>query len=84
MIVAFKSAIPKEDYTLQITMTNGNTLKFNMKPYLDTVQFCPLKDRAGWENVKVYDSYLLWIGSTKVELSIDTLLSYFKFGGDNL
>lgn len=84
MIVTFKNAVPMEDYTLEVTMTNDNTLKFNMEPYLDTVQFCPLKDKEIWKDVKVYDTYLLWKGSTKVELSIDVLLSYFKAGGDTL
>lgn len=77
MIVTFKSAVPMDDYTLEVTMTNGNRLKFNMEPYLDTVQFCPLRDREVWKNVKVYDTYLLWKCSTKVELSIDEILNYF-------
>ena len=79
MIVTFEKAIPMKDYSLQIIMSNGNRLKFNMLPYLDTVQFCPLKDMGIWENVEVHDTYLSWKGSARVELSIDTLLAYFKW-----
>jgi hypothetical protein len=60
-------------------MSNGNHLRFNMLPYLDTVQFCPLKDMKVWESVEVHDTYILWGGSPRVELSIDTLLAYFKW-----
>ncbi|MDF2672357.1 MAG: hypothetical protein K0R09_622 [Clostridiales bacterium] len=84
MIVTFKNAVPMDDYTLQITMSNGNKLKFNMEPYLGTVQFCPLKDSEVWKNIKIHDTYLLWEGSTSVELSIDTLLAYFKLVRDIL
>jgi len=79
MIVKLIKAIPMKDYTLKIIMSNGNCLKFDMLPYLDTVQFCPLKDMTVWEKVEVHDAYLLWNGSARVELSIDTLLSYFKW-----
>jgi hypothetical protein len=78
MIVTFQKVVPLEDYKLQITMSNGNQLKFDMKPYLNTIQFCPLRDIDLWKNVQVYDTYLLWNGKEKVELSIDTLLAYFK------
>jgi len=80
MIVTFQSAIPKEDYTLEITMTNNNQLVVNMKPHLDTVQFCPLKDTAVWRNIEVKDTSLCWRGSSKVELSVDTLLALFQTG----
>jgi hypothetical protein len=78
MIVTFKKVVPLEDYKLQVIMSNGNQLKFDMKPYLNTIQFCPLWDIELWKNVQVYDTYLLWKGKEKVELSIDTLLAYFK------
>jgi hypothetical protein len=82
MIVTLKEAIPMDDYTLQIIMSNSNTLKFSMLPHLNTVQFCPLKDRSVWKNVQIFDTYLLWEGSARVDFSIDTLLSYFQVGRD--
>jgi len=80
MIVTFKSAIPKEDYTLEITMTNKNQMIVDMKPHLNTVQFCPLKDAVVWRNIEVRDTSLRWRGSSKVELSVDTLLALFRAG----
>ena len=77
MFVTFKSAVPMDDYTLLITMSNGNQIKFNIAPYLDTVQFCPLKDKEVWKKIKVHDTYLSWQGNSRVELDIDTILGYF-------
>lgn len=82
MIVTFQSAIPKEDYTLEITMTNNNRLVVDMKPYLDTVQFCPLKVSEVWRNIEVRDTSLRWRGRSKVELSVDTLLALFRAGAE--
>jgi len=77
ILVTIKEAIPMDEYLLEITMSNGNYLTFNMSPYIDTVQYCPIKDIKVWKNVQVFDSYLLWDGSARVELSIDTILDYF-------
>ena len=83
MIVAFQSVVPMDDYTLEVTMTNSNRLKFDMQPYLNTIEFCPLKDKNVWKNVEVHDTYLFWKGGAEVELSIDTLLAYFKIKEDS-
>lgn len=80
MIVTFQNAVPKEDYQLDITMTNTNRLVFDMKPHLDTVQFCPLKDQEVWMNIEVRKTCLRWKGNSKVELSVDNLLNLFKEG----
>ncbi len=80
MIVCFQSAIPREDYTMDIIMNNGNRLFLNMTAQLETVQFCPLKDKAVWNSVEVQDTCLRWMGKSVVELSIDRLLGLFKMG----
>ncbi|WP_053956384.1 DUF2442 domain-containing protein [Inediibacterium massiliense] len=80
MIVCFQSVVPREDYKLDVTMTNGNRLLLNMVPQLETVQFCPLKDKAVWKSVEMQDTFLRWIGKSPVELSIDRLLGLFKMG----
>mgnify|MGYP000091715275 FL=1 len=77
MFVKFESVVPMDDYTLLITMSNGNQMKFDISPYLDTVQFCPLKDKTVWKNIQVHDTYILWQGNTGVELDIATIMSYF-------
>lgn len=78
MIVTIKSVTTSRDYRLAVTMTNGSKLEVDIAPYLDTVQFLPLKDQSVWNSVEVFDTRLLWQG--KIELSIDTLLGMLKEG----
>ncbi|KXL54164.1 hypothetical protein CLNEO_03910 [Anaerotignum neopropionicum] len=80
MIVCFQSAVPREDYTLDIIMNNGNRLFLDMSTQLETVQFCPLKDKTIWNSVEVQDTCLRWGGNSTVELSIDRLAGLFKMG----
>ena len=80
MIVCFQSVVPREDYTLEITMNNGNRLFLDMAAQLETVQLCPLKDKNVWNRVEVKDTYLRWIAKFPVELSIDRLIGFFKMG----
>lgn len=63
---------------MKVTMTNGSRLELDIAPYLDTVQFLPLKDRIVWSGVKAFGSCLRW--GKKLELSIDTLLGMLKEG----
>ncbi len=49
-----------------------------MSPYLDSVQFLPLKDKSVWSRVEAFDTRLCWRG--KLELSIDDLLGMLKEG----
>lgn len=78
MIVTIQSAELKDNYILDITMTNENHLILNMAPYLDTVQFVPLKDKTIWKNVVVLETCLRWQGNSKVEVSINTLVGMVK------
>ncbi|KAF5065728.1 hypothetical protein DSECCO2_270870 [anaerobic digester metagenome] len=80
MIVCFQNAVPREDYTLDIIMNNGNRLFLDMSKQLETVQFCPLKDKNIWNSVEVRDTCLRWGGNSIVELSIDRLAGLFKMG----
>lgn len=80
MIICFQSAVLKEDYKLDVTMNNGNRLILDMAHQLETVQFCPLKDKAVWKSVEIQDTCLRWIGNSTVELSIDRLLGLFRAG----
>lgn len=78
MIVTIQSADLKDNYILDITMTNGNQLSLDMTPYLDTVQFVSLRDKTIWKNVVVLETSLRWQGKSKVEISIDTLMGMVK------
>lgn len=80
MIVCFQSVTPREDYTMDISMNNGNRLFVDMAVQLETVQFCPLKDKEVWNSVVMQDTYLRWMCKPVVELSIDRLLGLFKMG----
>lgn len=78
MIVTIQSAELKDNYILDITMTNGNQLALNMTPYLDTVQFVPLKNKTIWKNAVVLETCLCWQDKAKVEVSINTLVGMVK------
>ncbi len=80
MIVTFCNAVPKADYMLKVIMTNSNWFELDMRPHLDTVQFCPLKDEAVWRNIVINKTSLHWKGSSMVELSIDALLCMLRAG----
>lgn len=49
-----------------------------MLPYLDSVQFLPLKDKSVWSGVQAFGTCLRW--GEKLELSVDTLLGMLKEG----
>jgi len=74
---AIKQVFPKDDYFLEIIMANGNSINCDMKPYLDTIQFCPLKKKDVWRNIEIQQSSIKWRGNSVVELSIDRLLDLF-------
>ena len=80
MIVTFQTAVTKEDYMLEVTMTNHNRMYLNMHPHLNTVQYCPLKDITVWKNIEVKNTSLSWKGSSKVEVSSGELRHLFMKG----
>jgi hypothetical protein len=41
-------------------MTSGSRFEFNMVPYLDSVQFLPLKDKNVWSSVQAFGTCLRW------------------------
>jgi hypothetical protein len=83
MIVTFQNAIPKEDYMMEVTMTNQNRMYLNMSPHLNTVQYFPLKDIAVWKNIEVKNTSLNWKGNSKVEMSSGQLRHLFMKGKVN-
>lgn len=74
MMAVIQSAIPRDDYSLEIVMTNSNRLLCYMEPYLDTIQYCPLRDRKIWEHIEIMDTSLRFLNSPNVEISLDMLL----------
>ncbi|MDF2986977.1 MAG: hypothetical protein K0R50_2487 [Eubacterium sp.] len=76
MTAIVQSAVPGEDYTLSVTLSNRNRININMLPYFDSIQFLPLKDREVWKTLKVQDGCLSWQGD--VQLSVSALLYLFR------
>lgn len=79
-MACYQSAVPKADYTLTVTLQSGNWLTINMKPHLQTVQFCTLKEKAVWQSIEVQENSLRWKGAPATELSLDRLLRLWKSG----
>ena len=65
-------------YVLQIVLTNGNMLSVGMEPFLNTVQLCSLKDMAIFKTARAQGMMIVWDGNMQLELSVSTLLCYFK------
>lgn len=58
-------------------MVNGNQIACDMKPYLNTIQFCLLKQKSVWERIETNQNSIRWIGDQVIELSLDRLLDLF-------
>lgn len=60
MYPSVKSVTPTGDYVLDITFSNGESGKLDMKPYLDFGIFNRLKDYRAFEKVNVSFDTLEW------------------------
>ncbi len=63
--------IPKEDYILYIKTEDGRTGYFNVKPYLESEAFVPLKDRREFERIYNGGYFIEW--ECGADLSADTI-----------
>lgn len=68
--------VPKEDYLLYIKADNGQAGLFDVKPFLDSEAFAPLKDRKEFERIHNGKYYVEW--DCGADLSADTLLSRWR------
>jgi len=59
------------DYTLTLLFTNGETKRFDVKPYLDRGTFSQLKDPRVFDSVKPVLGSIQWKGGQ--DLCPDTL-----------
>jgi hypothetical protein len=62
---------PEADYMLQILFTNGETKRFDVKPYLDFGIFKSLKDKSIFNSVRPDGLGIEW--SNEASLCPDTL-----------
>lgn len=51
---------PLENYTLQVTFDNGESGIFDVKPYLQHIQFKDLKDEKLFKTVKIAGLSIEW------------------------
>ena len=55
-----KSVTPKDDFTLEITFTNGEKGIYDCSHLLDFGVFCELKERNYFKQVKAVDGTVTW------------------------
>ncbi|MBI2469701.1 MAG: DUF2442 domain-containing protein [Planctomycetes bacterium] len=70
--------VPKEDYLLYIKTDDGQTGLFDVKPYLESEAFVPLKDRIEFERIHNGEYYIEW--ECGADLSADTIEARWKPG----
>jgi len=66
-----KSVLPSDDYELEVSFENGESRKFDVKPYLGRGVFVRLRDLALFRGVRVIAGSIEWPGG--LDLSYDTL-----------
>lgn len=68
--------IPKDDYILQIKTEEGTAGFFDVKPYLDSEVFVPLKDKGEFERIYNGKYFIEW--DCGADISMDTILARWK------
>ena len=63
---------PLADYILKVDFLSGSRLFLNMKPYLDSIRFRPLKRPGVWQHAVTNG---LFVRFDDVELSHDEILA---------
>ena len=63
--------VPKEKYILHITFEDGQNGLFDVKPYLDSEVFEPLKDSSEFERIHNGKYFVEW--DCGADLSADTI-----------
>ena len=63
--------IPKDNYILFIKAEDGKTGLFDLKPYLESEVFAPLKDKSEFERIHNGKYFIEW--DCGADLSADTI-----------
>lgn len=63
--------LPKEDWMLYIKADDGKTGLFDVKPYLESEAFAPLKDKRDFVRIRNGGYYVEW--ECGADLSADTI-----------
>jgi len=65
---------PLNDYSLNLIFENGETKRFDMKPYLETGQFKQLKDISVFKKVRISFDTIEW--ENKLDFDPEILYEY--------
>lgn len=68
--------VPKDNYILFIKSEDGKTGLFDVKPYLESEVFAPLKDRSEFERIHNGKHFVEW--DCGADLSADTIHARWK------
>ncbi len=66
---------PMENYILQVSFVSGSHVLLDMKPQLDRVRFCQLKDPKVWKSATTNG---LFVRFGNVEISHDEILAMLE------
>lgn len=69
------NAAPLEGYILQVEFVSGSLVMLDMRPYLDSVRFCSLKDPKVWRSATTNG---LFVRFGDVELAHDEILTMLE------
>ena len=72
--------IPKEDGTLHVVSEDGRSGSFDVRPYLDSEAFLPLKDWVRFSQVLNGGYFVEW--TCGADLSADTIEARWKILSD--
>ncbi len=75
-MVEIKAIKIKEDYQLEIQLSNGGSIMLNLKPKLETIRFGLLKDKAFFKHAETDGTVIRW--DNKVELSIGEIFELIR------
>ncbi len=67
---------PKEDYQLEVLLSNGGSVTLNLKTKLNTIRFGLLRDKAFFRCAETDGTVIRW--SNKVELSATEVFELIK------
>ena len=68
--------IPRDNYSLYIKAEDGEVGLFDVKPFLESDAFTPLKDRAEFERIYNGKYFIEW--DCGADLSADTIRARWK------
>ncbi len=71
-----KEVKPKENYQLEMLLTNGSSITLNLKSKLETIRFGLLRDEAFFNQAETDGTVIRW--GSKVELSAGEVFEMIK------